>query len=283
METYKFLIDKPHAFHSFPTRNDTELLLIYLGYDNFHFIKSWKAFRSQPFYTLHFILSGKGFLELRKKKYEIHAGDIFILPPSVKFRYYPDEQEPWEYGYFCFNGSLADEYLQETGFSQLSPIRTSREEQKIYSLFSDIFNKITKNVSPSYYEGLCLFFSILDSVVSNKPLSSKGYKTEVVQQAKQQIDSFYFTPDFTIERIAESLYISHARLCRLFKAEIGTTMISYLNEKRMQHAEELLRTTSLSVSEIASASGFRDYTHFLSQFKRIHGVTTKDYRLTHQS
>ena len=282
MENFKFLLDEPHAFHTFPLRKESELYLRYLGYDNFHYFKGLKTYRTQPFYTLHFIISGKGFLKFNGKKYSLQAGDAFVLPLAPEFCYYPDKKEPWEYVYFCFNGTLINEYLQNAGFSNQTPIRTCHCKEKIVSLFLDIFNKIQKATAPTYYEGLSLFLNILDSVTDSHSSVLQNNPNDIVEQAKQQIEDYFFDPEFTIERISKSLYISHARLSRLFKAQTGRTMVSYLNERRMTMAEDLLRTSSLSVSDIVYISGFRDYTHFLAQFKRLHGMTTKEYRILHK-
>ena len=278
METNEFLLDIPHAFHTFPLRKETELYLRYLGYENFNYVKGIKIYRTQPFYTLHFIISGKGFLRFCGKKYSVQAGDVFVLPLAPEFCYYPDKNSPWEYAYFCFNGTLVQQFLQNAGFSNQTPVRVCHAHEKIVKQLSDIFQKIKNATAPSYFEGLSLFSSILDSVTDTNSSILQNNPNDIVAQAKQQIEDYFFDPEFTIERISKSLYIAHARLSRLFKTQTGRTMISYLNERRMQMAEDLLRTTSLSVNEIVHISGFRDYTHFLSLFKRVHGMTTKEYR-----
>ena len=56
------------------------------------------------------------------------------------------------------------------------------------------------------------------------------------------------------------------------------TMIRYLTECRVAHACKLLQTTDLSVSAVASSSGFADELHFMKVFKRSVGVTALQYR-----
>jgi AraC-like DNA-binding protein len=45
----------------------------------------------------------------------------------------------------------------------------------------------------------------------------------------------------------------------------------------MQQAEEMLRETSLSLKEIVSAVGLCDRSHFSREFKKLHGVTPKEF------
>ena len=85
-------------------------------------------------------------------------------------------------------------------------------------------------------------------------------------------------PNFSIEDLTKEFFISHSYLCKKFKQETGETVISYINERRMQNAEHLLKTTTLSASEIAYMSGYACYPHFLTCFKKRHNFTTREYR-----
>ncbi|CAN5522457.1 MAG: helix-turn-helix transcriptional regulator [Pyrinomonadaceae bacterium] len=78
--------------------------------------------------------------------------------------------------------------------------------------------------------------------------------------------------------MAESVNLSPNRLCYLFKAETGTPPARYLRTLRMQDATSLLVDTFLSVKEIIARVGFTDESHFVRDFKRIHGVTPTEYR-----
>ncbi len=83
---------------------------------------------------------------------------------------------------------------------------------------------------------------------------------------------------FPLSRMAQSVNLSPARLCYLFKAETGTPPARYLRTLRMQDATTLLVTTFLSVKEIIALVGFTDESHFVKGFKRIYGVTPTEYR-----
>lgn len=280
METQKFFLDDPHISQCFLERKESDFYLNYLGYDNFHFLEGHKFFRVQPYYTLHLVISGRGILKFCGSEYIVRPGEIFALPPSPEFCYYPDEDEPWDYVYFCFDGTLAEEYLQGAGFSHKHPIRSCHAKEKMLSMLSEFFKKTQNGVAVSYFEGISILFNLLNSATDKNSKALSKPEGDVVEQAKSLIDIRFSDPELTIENVSASLHISHSRLCRLFKAQTGETMISYLNDKRMRFAEELLCTSALSATEVAYAAGFREYTYFLMQFKRKHGVTTLKYRQT---
>jgi len=81
-----------------------------------------------------------------------------------------------------------------------------------------------------------------------------------------------------LSKLAQSVNLSPTRLCYLFKAETGTPPARYLRTLRMHDAATLLAETFLSVKEIIARVGFTDESHFVRDFKRIHGVTPTEYR-----
>ena len=63
---------------------------------------------------------------------------------------------------------------------------------------------------------------------------------------------------------------------------MGTTFIEYLIGKRMEKAKELLRTTQMRSSEVAYRVGYRDPHYFSSTFKKMQGMTPREYRMSSQ-
>lgn len=83
---------------------------------------------------------------------------------------------------------------------------------------------------------------------------------------------------FSLSKMAQSVNLSSTRLCCLFKAETGTPPARYLKTLRMDDAAMLLSRTFLSVKEIMVRVGFSDESHFVRDFKRLHGLTPTKYR-----
>lgn len=81
-----------------------------------------------------------------------------------------------------------------------------------------------------------------------------------------------------IDEIAEYVHLTKYHLCRMFKREVGITLISYLNYVKIQRACELLITTELSVTETAVECGFNSSVYFSSVFKRVTGQSPNEFR-----
>jgi two-component system response regulator YesN len=78
--------------------------------------------------------------------------------------------------------------------------------------------------------------------------------------------------------MAQSVNLSSAYFCYLFKSITGVPPAKYLKTLRMQQSTVLLATTFLSVKQIVRHVGLADDSHFVRDFKRIYGVTPSEYR-----
>lgn len=75
------------------------------------------------------------------------------------------------------------------------------------------------------------------------------------------------------------LGVSEAHLSRLFKREVGVTFRQYLRKRRMTQAAELVSDSSLAIKRIALVSGYSDVSNFYRDFKQIHGVSPRKWRI----
>lgn len=81
-----------------------------------------------------------------------------------------------------------------------------------------------------------------------------------------------------LEKLAEISCLSKDHFIRLFKKELGTTPLQYINQKKIEKAQLLLITEELAVKEIAFQLAFDDYSYFNRLFKKTTGVTPQEFR-----
>lgn len=89
--------------------------------------------------------------------------------------------------------------------------------------------------------------------------------------------------DLALAEIARSVNLSHSRLRSIFKTETGMSPTHYLKHLRMQEAKRLAESTFLNVKQIMNKLGMRDESHFVRDFKRIHGVTPSQHRISYDN
>ena len=86
------------------------------------------------------------------------------------------------------------------------------------------------------------------------------------------------TADMTLETIAESVHSNASYLSRIFKKEVGTSVITYITDLRIKKAKDLLEHSDLKTFEISDAVGIHDPAYFSVLFKKYTGMSPKSYR-----
>lgn len=100
----------------------------------------------------------------------------------------------------------------------------------------------------------------------------------LVLQARKFLEENFSDSDVSAQQTAEWCGVSPAYLSRLFRAEMGTTLIDYLTKIRMQRALVLLGQTDLRIYEVAEKVGYKSQHYFCAAFKKILDVSPTDYR-----
>lgn len=110
-----------------------------------------------------------------------------------------------------------------------------------------------------------------DSVVTDR------YR-EMMAKVLDYIEENYSDPEIGLNKVARVANVSATHFSTIFSQQTGKTFVEYLTETRMKNARELLRCTGKSSSEIARAVGYNDPHYFSFLFKKVNGLSPRDYR-----
>ncbi|BAY81725.1 putative transcriptional regulator [Calothrix parasitica NIES-267] len=77
--------------------------------------------------------------------------------------------------------------------------------------------------------------------------------------------------------MANELGISRYHFCRLFQKSMGISPYQYLIKCRIERAKELLLQPHTSIADVALKVGFSNQSHFSKYFKRVVGMTPKEF------
>ncbi|WP_224753177.1 response regulator transcription factor [Paenibacillus terricola] len=109
-----------------------------------------------------------------------------------------------------------------------------------------------------------------------QPLQDREH--HAVEMVKDVLKKTYDQP-FELEKLAQSTGMQSNYLSRLFKHQTNMTITDYLIQLRIEKAKELLvGNPSLRNYEIAQQVGYHDPVYFNKLFKKIVGITPKDYK-----
>lgn len=270
---------EPHGLKllRFEKMEETLFSLWCVGYNDFRYLKSSHRSRVMNKYTIHFVRSGKGTLHIYGKTFPVKAGDMFFIPTRERVLYYPDEATPWRYYWISLHSTAAGTQIAGAlGFDRDTPVRAVRDSDRIQRLFDTLF-EAESPTAEVYYRALSVLLEIL-SFEHTTSAAGDTRRESFADEVKTILRLNCDNPDFTVEDVSQMLYMTHAHMCRQFKAETGMTPVSYLIAMRLERAALLLQERPYSVRELCEASGFRDEAHFMKQFKKKYGTTVKEYR-----
>ncbi|HOY21092.1 MAG TPA: AraC family transcriptional regulator [Haliscomenobacter sp.] len=91
----------------------------------------------------------------------------------------------------------------------------------------------------------------------------------------------HYTENPTLDEVSDIANMSATAFCRFFKSHTQKTYTQFLNDIKIDNACRLLLDKKMSISQICFETGFNNFTHFNSQFKKIIGITPKQYQATH--
>jgi AraC-like DNA-binding protein len=91
----------------------------------------------------------------------------------------------------------------------------------------------------------------------------------------------HYTERLTVQEISDFVRLHPNYAMNLFHRTFGTTLIDYLTQHRVSHAQRLLVTTDAKIADIAFHSGFCSISRFNDFFRRRCGCSPREYRATH--
>lgn len=115
-----------------------------------------------------------------------------------------------------------------------------------------------------------------DDFLIQKDLEFIGHVTQLIEENMDNCD-------FNIDAIASSLYISRSAFFKKLKNITGLAPVDFVKEIRLSRSLELIKTTDLTVSEVAFAVGFKDSGYFGKCFKKKYLLTPREWMIQHRN
>lgn len=244
-----------------------------------------------------YVLQGKAKQYVNGEAYEVQKGDLIIINYNQTHAF--ETEEGFTYVDILLEPSFMSEELLNTEnifeifsiamFNEFASLEENKPQvitfsgKRIFEIESIIQNMLTE-----FEEKKTGYLSIISGymrVVFSKALremqkfSSEPIKhqTKINAEIIEYIDA-HCCEKISLSQLAEKSFYNPAYFSHAFKKYCGKSLKSYIKEKRVMHAAELLKTTDYPVSNIGVLVGYDDKTSFYKAFKEIIGKTPSKYR-----
>ena len=103
----------------------------------------------------------------------------------------------------------------------------------------------------------------------------------LINRVAAYLSQNYPDPSLSLNKAAQSVYVSPSYLSRIFKQKLNLSFTDYLVKLRMEEAKKLCKQKELKTAQIAAKVGYRDASYFTLCFKKYFGITPGCYRKTY--
>lgn len=225
--------------------------------------------------------NAQGEVRIGGRPYKLSGKQVFFIAPETVHSMH----------YLKSGGSMLNVKLSPDGFLPILDIRAMLLSEGItlestdpapdaYALLHPLVTSL--KAADSIFTALSSvigIFSVLKAFSVRDENAEKESRAALNNSELRDIIAFtgeHFAEKLSIDKIAEKTGYSKFYFCEKFRSASGITYHSYLNGVRISNACKLL-ASGTSVAEAAEMSGFCDASYFIRCFKKLKGITPKQY------
>lgn len=260
-------------------------------------LESWnRKPHKHNFFEIIYIEKGSGLQCINQHQFQYKEGNIFLLPPLDCHSFKIEEPSRFYFirftdHYFAKNNNLTD---YKDWFDKMAYILANYNKVPGDIISSDRErNFIIDNIKSIYQEHLSAdSYSeaiISGSIASILNILARSIEKRYVDQANEidnrfgEILRYINTHIFNSEKLripilSEKFGISKSYFSEYFKKQAGISLADYIIKSKLKIVETKILHTDLSLKEIAYQLNFTDSSHLSRSFKKVYGMTVKEFK-----
>ena len=235
-------------------------------------------------HLIHFIRKGEGIAHIQNKKYNLHAGQCFLIRPHQIAYYESSRDDPWEYYWLGFEGENAEELTRDAGFGDIQALNMPTQDHLFGCL--DVFRD--DRFDPGQ---LLLFEGVLRLALHYLTHCRDGQSERLMPHVEEplmgneyvrivmSIITTSYREQVSVQEIANKLGLNRCYLTELFRRHTGTSIKECLTDYRIEQAKFRLQNSDCAIKRIALECGFGDPMYFSRVFHAKAGVSPMRYRV----
>ncbi len=226
---------------------------------------------------LFLITGGHGFFHVDSAVIPVTADDFIIVNGGVPHTETSDRKAPMEYVVLGVEG------LETRSDSGGYTVIHRFSEQRQASACMRMLLQEAESARPGY-EAVChnllqiiLLLVRRREAAALRPVAPGPKASRECSLVRWYIDG-HFKENLSLEQLAAVANLSKYYLAHAFQKEYGLSPIRYLTRRRIEESRFLLAETDHSLTHIARVLGFSSLSYFSQAFRRIEGVSPREYR-----
>lgn len=242
-------------------------------------------FHYHEFCKILLLVSGQGSYYVEGQRYALRPGDMVLIGSRSVHRPELEEGVPYERIIIY----ISPDYLQQMSTADsdlmsvfsgkrghvLRPVESVR--RKLFGIAASLEQELSR---PGFGQEIisgCELVHLVVEIGRNLQESGSNLPSPILPQNRRVLEIMDYLDRNLAERIdmddlADRFYISKFHMMRLFRRETGETVYSYLTQKRLLHARNLM-DGGMSATQACFSCGFHSYSSFTRAYGKYYGVT----------
>ncbi len=246
---------------------------------------------SHEFHELVFVVSGRGINFTKDEEFMLREGSVFFVPPGLEHGYKHVEnlvlyniiygrnlvsrhaldltELPGYCSIFLQTDSIPSLSLSPSQIAELLPLIQLMEKEAD----DQSYGSGSRTLAYAYLIELLVSLARIYDQTPNEANQTARRLWEVISYMDNHLDRALST-----EELRDVANMSTSTLNRCFKQSTGLSPIEFHIHKRIAYACSLIQKRGLSMAQVSEASGFNDPNYFSRQFRKVMGMSPKQYQ-----
>jgi len=237
---------------------------------------SKESVNSNDVFEIIYVLDGNVKYVVESREYDINPRTVIFTAPTEfhgMIQEIPCGVERYRVSFS--KDSISDEALNLliSRFDKSADRVISFTSSELSLLLTSVFERfevaesLNDNAKGVYFRALLDEIAVILSTVTSKQVFNK--EDELGEQVLRYLNG-NINKNVSLDKLAKRFFVSKYYLCRAFKRHAGMSVHSYINQKRIMYAKELIESGE-PASRAAYSVGFGDYSAFYRAYVRIIG------------
>ncbi|BCM93066.1 hypothetical protein IAD21_04954 [Abditibacteriota bacterium] len=236
-------------------------------------------------FALVLMVRGHGYYaDARGTKCDINPGDAILVLPELPHVYAARPTKSrggvWDEIYLCFDGPLFDLWRREGMLDDSRLVRSVPNWQAVFGRLRALCEAPRPANAREQGKQLRELLAILDEVFP--PRDSPNVEPAWLGRARSVLESNLDQP-LDGHDAARAAQMSYESFRRAWKAHTETTPQKYRDLKRIEAAQTLLRSGTMTQAQIARSLGWRDEAHLSRRFRELVGLSVREWKTKNSS
>lgn len=232
-------------------------------------------------YELIYVLEGSLEIIVNKINFSLNVGDMLLINP---YEIHDEKSNANVLAVISLDpAKLNTSFNNDLPYFDCNSTTTETKEgfEQIMKIIAEIIQASNEKGENNYLNLYALAYTLLHCFTTHFLVDNL---TSVDNKQFSRMDEILkyivknYNEGLTLQILSQKFYFTVPYLSKLFRKCTGSTFLDYLTDIRLKHSLTDLKTTSLSIDEIALNNGFPNTRSFTNSFKREHNILPSEYR-----